>query len=225
VEAEDMQQQIILDKLSEFLMVEECGFHLYQVVAGRSKTPKLKARYQEFGRETAHHREVLTKLITQLGGDPNYISPSARVAQYKAAKLLESSLAVDGLSQEEIEMSDLENVLLAETKDHADWHVLEQMVQQASGKMKEALQAAVEEVESQEDEHFTWARDTLTTMTLMMANESRAPSPERWQNCITGPEPPITSFHPAPFKKELLEGSQLPVWIESPTAREMAPGR
>jgi rubrerythrin len=225
VEAEDMQQQIILDKLSEFLMVEECGFHLYQVVAGRSKTPRLKAKYQEFGRETAHHREVLTKLITQLGGDPNYISPSARVAEFKAAKLLESSLAVDGLSQEEIEMGDLENVLLAETKDHADWHVLGQMTQQASGKIKEALQAAVEEVESQEDEHVTWARETLTTMTLMMANESKAPSPERWQNCITGPEPPITSFHPAAYTQHLLDGAREPVWLDSPTARELAQSR
>ena len=220
-----MQQHIILDKLSEFLMVEECGFHLYQVVAGRTQTPRLKTKYQEFGRETAHHREVLTKLITQLGGDPNYISPSARVAEFKAAKLLESSLAVDGLSQEEIEASDLENVLLAETKDHADWHVLSQMAEQASGKMKEALQAAVEEVESQEDEHFTWARETLTEMTLSMANESKAPSPERWQSCITGPEPPITSFHPAPFEKDLLEGSKEPVWLESVTAREMAQSR
>ena len=220
-----MQQQIILDKLSEFLMVEECGFHLYQVVAGRTKTPKLKAKYQEFGRETSHHREVLVNLITQVGGDPNYISPSARVVQFKAAKLLESSLAVDGLSQEEIEMSDLENVLLAETKDHADWHVLAQMAEQASGKMKEALQKAVEEVESQEDEHFTWARETLTQMTLSMANESKAPPPERWQDRLTGPEPPITSFHPAPFTKELLEGSKAPIWLDSPTAREMAPSR
>jgi hypothetical protein len=100
-----------LDKVSEFLMVEACGFHLYQVVAGRCKTAKLKAKYQELGRETAHHRDVLTTLI------------------------------VGGLSQAEIEMSHLENVLLAETRDHADWHVLAQMAQQASDKMKAALQA------------------------------------------------------------------------------------
>jgi rubrerythrin len=220
-----MQQQIVLDKLSEFLMVEECGFHLYQVVAGRSKTPRLRSKYQEFGRETSHHREVLVKLITQVGGDPNYISPSARVAEFKAAKLLESSLAVDGLSQDEIEMSDLENVLLAETKDHADWHVLSQMAQQASGNMKEALQAAVEEVESQEDDHLNWARETLTEMSLSMANESKAPPPERWQNRISGPEPGITSFHAAPFTKFLLEGSNEPMWLDSPTARELTSSR
>ena len=129
-----MQQQIIEDKLSEFLMVEQCGLQLYTTVAARSQTPKLKAKYEEFGRETAHHREVLVKLITTLGGDPDYVSPTARLAQYKASKLLESALAVDGLSQAEIECSDLENVLLAETKDHANWHVLSQLAQQSLGR-------------------------------------------------------------------------------------------
>ena len=74
-------------------------------------------------------------------------------------------------------------------------------------------------------ECITWARETLTEMTLSMANESKAPPPERWQNRITGPEPPIASFHPAPFAKFLLEGSKEPIWLDSPIAREMAPSR
>src|SRR5215207_1912088 len=149
-----MQQQIIQDKLSEFLMVEQCGLQLYTTVAARCQTPKLKAKYEEFGRETARHREVLMKLIAAVGGDPDYVSPTARIVQFKASKLLESALTVDGLSQAEIECNDLENVLLAETKDHADWHVLSQLAQQTSGEMQKALQAAVDEVESEEDEHL-----------------------------------------------------------------------
>src|SRR4051812_25548233 len=105
-----------MDKLSEFLMVEQGGLELYRVAAARSKTPKLKAKYQEFGRQMAHHREVLVKLIIELGCDPDYVSPTARLVQYKASKLLGASLQVDGLSDEEIEVNDLENLLLAETK-------------------------------------------------------------------------------------------------------------
>jgi rubrerythrin len=217
-----MQQQIIEDKLSEFLMVEQCGLQLYTTVAARCQTPKLRAKYEEFGRETAHHREVLVKLITTVGGDPDYVSPSARVVQFKAAKLLESALAVDGLSQAEIECSDLETVLLAETKDHADWHVLSQLAEQASGDLKQALQAAVSEVEEEEDKHVEWARETLSRMTLQMVTEGKAPSPERWQSRITGPEPGIEAFHPAPFTDGLLEGSKLPVWVETPITRSLS---
>ena len=157
-----------------------------RAVQGRGRPldhPELKQKYEEFGRETAHHREVLIRLIERLGGDPSYVSPPARVAQFKAAKLLESALAVDGLSQPEIEMNDLENVLLAETKDHADWHLLSEIAAQlaspsvmdklgdpntqALGQMpsglsmhdvQQAIQAAVDEVESEEDEHLEWAR-------------------------------------------------------------------
>jgi len=236
----------MLDKLSEFLMVEQCGFELYKVVAARSTTPELKQQYEEFGRETAHHRTVLVQLIERLGGDPSYISPPARIAQFKAAKLLESALAVDGLSQPEIEMNDLENVLLAETKDHADWHLLSEIAKQMAAPdmmdklsdptnqalgmmpsglslvdMQQAIQAAVDDVEDEEDEHLAWARDTLTRMSLEMAMNGPAPSPERWQRVISNPFTPIERLHPAPMSDDpdLLPPSQEPMWQESPAVR------
>jgi len=128
---------------------------------------------------------------------------------------------MDGLSQQEVECGDLESVLLAETKDHADWHVLSQLAEQATGDMKTAVQAAVDEVESQEDEHLEWARDTLSQLTLQMVAQSKAPSPERWQSIITGPVPGIEAFHPAPFTEGLLEGAAEPVWIETPISRSL----
>jgi rubrerythrin len=241
-----MQYQAMLDRLSEFLMVEQCGFELYRLVAARATTPALKQRYEEFGRETAHHREVLVRLIEQLGGDPSYVSPTARVAQFKAAKLIESALVVDGLSQPEIEMNDLENVLLAETKDHADWHLLSEIaremaspgfmerIQAAAAKavgmmpnntsladMQHAIQVAVDEVESEEDEHLSWARDTLTRMSLEMVMNGPSPSPERWQRIISNPFTPIEQLHPAPMSgdPDLLPPSQQPMWQDSPAVR------
>jgi hypothetical protein len=237
-----MQYPVMLDKPSEFLMVEQCGFELYKIVAERAITPELKQKYQEFGGETARQSEVLVRLIERLGGDPSYISPPARVAQFKAGKLLESALAVDGLSQPEIEINDLENVLLAETKDHADWHLAKQLASpstmaklqdattQALGMMpsglsmvdmQQAIQAAVDEVEDEEDEHLSWARDTSTRMCLEMAMNGPAPSPERWQRIISSPFTPIEQLHPAPMSvdPDLLPLSQEPMWQESPAVR------
>jgi hypothetical protein len=215
-----MQPQVLLDKLSEFLMTEQCGFHLYRVVADRSIVPELRSRYEEFGRETAHHRDVLVQLITRLGGDPDYVSPTARLVQYKASKLLDAALLAGGLSMAEAEISDLENMLLAETKDHANWHLLQQLT--LSGEQGQALQAAVDAVEDQEDEHLSWARETLSSLSLQFLEEPSPPNPLRWQMVMTGPEPPISEFHPAPFREGLLDGSRLPIWVETPISRSIA---
>ena len=217
-----MDRQVLLDKLSEFLRVEQGGLQLYTVAAARTANRPLKKRYEEFGKETAQHRQVLVQLIERLGGDPSYVSPTARVAQFKGAKLLESSACLAGLSQAELEANDLENVLLAETKDHADWSLLAQLVEQVDDPaVKQALQAAVDQVEAQEDEHLTWARETLNQLSLQLLMTGPAPSPERWQQLISAPEPPIAAVHPAPMRDEdgLLETAALPQWQDSPIVR------
>lgn len=219
-----MERQVLMDKLSEFLMVEQGGLELYRVVEARASQQALKKRYQEFLQETDHHREVLVQLIERLGGDPNYISPTTQLAQVKAASLLETSICVDGLSPEEIEANDLENVLLAETKDHADWEFLAQLVDRIEDEeVRSAIEAAVEEVGPEEDEHLGWAQQTLGEMALRMTLEGPAPSPDRWQMVWSGPEPPIEEVHPAPLQNGgLLKPAKQDPWTDTPTMRSMA---
>ena len=248
-----MLKQVLLDQLSEFLMVEQGGLELYRVAASRAMNPELKAKYEEFGRETNHHRDILFRLIERLGGDPNYVSPTARVAQFKASKLLESSFVGGPLSEQEIELNDLENVLLAETKDHADWALLAQMAEKASkgglgaiaekaGSMAgagvtaatggpaeqidmdllaDALQEAVSEVGSEEDEHLEWAREKHAEISLRMGMMGPAPSPERWQERITNPLQPIEADHASPFREGLGPETELPHWELSTVVRTM----
>ncbi len=220
-----MQLPVLLDKLSEFLMVEQGGLELYRVVASRCTDPALTQRYEAFGQETAIHRQVLVNLIQRLGGDPNYVSPTARLAQVKAAGLLQGDLVVDGLSQQELEANDLENVLLAETKDHADWHLLQQLAQQVDDPtVKQALQEVVDQVEDEEDTHLSWARDTLSQLALKLVTQGPAPAPERWQQVLTGPVPPIEQIHPAPIEQGLLEPARLSPWQETPVVRALRSG-
>ena len=222
-----MEHQVMLDKLSEFLMVEQGGLQLYRVAAARATDVALTEQYEEFGRQTDHHRQVLIRLIERLGGDPSYVSPTARLAQFKAAKLLESSLAVAGLSAQEIAVNDLENVLLAETKEHTGWSLLAKLAEQMpDGEMKQALTEAVAEVEPQEDDHLAWARDTLSQLCLAMAMQGPAPSTARWQALISGPVPPITNIHPAPMQQEdgLLEAARQPQWQEPLVVRSARMG-
>jgi rubrerythrin len=221
-----MQKQVLLDKLSEFLMVEQGGLQLYQLAMGRTQHAELKQRYQEFAQQTAHHHEVLTRLIQQLGGDPNYVSPPARLAQVKATKLMEAPMISDALAPAEIEVNDLENLLLAETKDHADWQLLRKIGEQCDDtQMKQAILQAVQEVEPQEDQHVQWAHDMLAKLCLQMAQQGPAPSPERWQKVISAPEPPINELNPSPVTADLLPLAREPMWQESVIVRAMRVGR
>ena len=54
-------------------------------------------------------------------------------------------------------------VVLAETKDHADWELIGECAKAADGEAAAALKAAYEEVEDEEDEHLYhtkgWCRE------------------------------------------------------------------
>jgi hypothetical protein len=56
-----------------------------------------------------------------------------------------------------------ECVVLAETKDHLNWELIHEVAEKAKGPSREALKAAYEEVEEQEDEHLYhttgWGRE------------------------------------------------------------------
>jgi len=219
--------EALLDKLSEFLMVEQCGWQLYRVVGSRAGDAELKAHYMEFGKETDRHRTILTALIRQLGGDPDYVSPTARVAQAKSESLLESVLVAGPLAASEREASDLENVLLAETKDQADWELLGQLVQQLpEGKARSAIETAVAEVGPQEDEHLQWARTKLAELCLELVTGGSPPEPERLDACVIRPGLAIEDVHPAPIgRRNLLDAAKLTPWQETPIARSSAEAR
>jgi rubrerythrin len=216
-----VNNQVLLDKLSEFLMVEQCGWQLYRVVGERATDPELQARYQEFGRETDRHRTILTGLIRDLGGDPDYVSPTARLAQAKSEALLGSALVSGPLGEAEREANDLENVLLAETKDHADWELLGKLADQLpNGKTKTAIEAAVAEVEPQEDEHLGWAQTKLAELGLRAITEEPPPDPRRLGRVVIEPDLKMKEVHAAPIdKRSLAEGAKLPAAQKTPTSR------
>jgi rubrerythrin len=161
----------IADLMSDFLAHEMCGVHLYRSVSGRTLNPILKSKYKEFLSETEVHVRILQECITALGGDPQYVSPSARAAHKMGAATLQATFllggSVDVMTQELVM---LDAVMLAESRDHANWSFLSQLVEQVpAGPSKEALAAAVGQVEPQEDEHLGWAQETRSKMMMMQA--------------------------------------------------------
>jgi len=164
----------VLDKLSEILTHERCGAHLYRSVAARTNNPMLKARYEEFGRETEDHTTRAAELIAAFGGDPMFVSPPARATEGMDAKLLESTFLLEGsVDLMTAEMVMLTAVFIAESVDHANWATLAATIDALpDGETKDRAAEVVSEVVAEEDEHLEWARTMRQRMTIVQASSS-----------------------------------------------------
>ena len=169
LETTGLDAALTADLLSACLAHERCGVHLYRSVAGRTTVDELRQRYDAFGVETLEHVRILEELIVASGGDPHYVSPSARATEKAGAGLLESTWAIAGsVDPMTAELAMLEAVLLAEAKDHGNWELLELLaLQMADGDVRTQLQAAVEVVLAQEEEHYGWASSARSRMLFM----------------------------------------------------------
>jgi ferritin-like metal-binding protein YciE len=175
-EGSGLNGAFLSDVLSDVLMHERCGFHLYRSVAGRSNNPVLKRRYEEYGAETETHIEVLERLITELGGDPGYTSPAARATEKYDIGALEGSFLLSGsvdLMTQELVM--LNAVVLAETIDHANWQTLGALARSLDdGPVKTSLTQAVDQVLPQEEDHEGWAKRMRQELILLQARSKAA---------------------------------------------------
>lgn len=159
------------DTLSDVLMHARCGFHLYRSLAGRSNNPMLKAQYTRSIEKAENQIAIVERLITELGGDPGYTSPIARVTEKYDFGALEGSFLLSGsVDLMDQEMAMLNAVVLAETVTVGNWETLAALAEGLpDGATKDALTRAVEEVLPTPHEVFTWARDTRQQMILLQA--------------------------------------------------------
>jgi rubrerythrin len=164
-----MNAEFVFGQVSMILQHERCGTHLYRSVAGRTHNPMLQRKYEEFGRETEHHVELVEELIGAMGGVPFYVSPAARALEKSDAGLLESTfLAAGSYDVMTAEATMLNAVFIAESVDHANWAYLSKVCKELPrGEMRDVMERITSEVEEQEDHHLEWARDMRDRMTMM----------------------------------------------------------
>ena len=157
----------MMNMLSEFLTVEQGGEELYEKALTLVFDPEVKSKFKEYLEQTRNHQKVLTNVIKRLGGNPKMQSPTAKLAEEKAQSLLKS-MSKSGLSKEQRQLNAIENIVLAETKDHADWELLGKIARQTNdGELRDVLMPAVKEVEDQEDEHLNWPRTKMAELAMV----------------------------------------------------------
>jgi hypothetical protein len=150
--------------LLQSLVHERGGVLVYKTALECALNDELRDEWKKYLAQTVKHVELLTTACQTLGLDPAEMTPGCQIVQHTGKSLVISmKMALAANNPTAAELVACECVVLAETKDHADWELIGQCVKGFDGEVAAALKAAYDEVEDQEDEHLYhtqgWCRE------------------------------------------------------------------
>ena len=109
--------------------------------------------------------EVLrVDILNAMGLDPEEETPGRQVVRHIGESLVQAmEMALKSGDEEAAQLVAAESIVLAETKDHLNWHLIGETAKKSSGEVAKLLSEAHEKVEDEEDEHLYhttgWARE------------------------------------------------------------------
>ena len=160
-----MKTEQVTELVYQALETEKGGVQIYETALKCAVNADLKKEWEEYLEQTRRHVQVVLNVMDTLGLDPEQETPGRQVVRHIGESLVEAmEMALDSAPNgEAAELVACECVVLAETKDHLNWELIHEVADKIKGQSREALQAAYEEVEEQEDEHLYhttgWGRE------------------------------------------------------------------
>ena len=137
---------------------------MYQRALECAVNSDLRKEWSKYLEQTRNHVKVLSTACGSLGIDPDEMTPGCRIVQHTGKSLvvaMEMALAEADAAAAELVACDC--VLLAETKDHANWELIKLCAGQADEHTALVLNEAAAAVEEEEDEHLYhsqgWGRE------------------------------------------------------------------
>ncbi len=176
-------KELILQSLEH----EKGGVKIYETALTCVKSNGLRKEWEDYLEQTHKHVQILQTLCRDLHINPREPSPGREVVRHMGTSLVKAmKLAKETGSPSAAELVACECVVLAETKDHANWQLLEKCAESLTGDEKKALTAACDEVEDEEAEHLYhtmgWCRELwLDSLGL----KAVIPPPEEKKNVKT----------------------------------------
>lgn len=155
----------VKELLFQMLETELGGVQIYTTALSCAVNDELEEEWTKYLEETERHVDIVRELFDKLGLDAQAQTPGRQVVAHIGQSLVQAmELAKSsGAGRDAAELVACECVVLAETKDHQNWELLSKYAESAKGNEKKALQAAIDEVEDQEDEHLYhtkgWCRE------------------------------------------------------------------
>jgi rubrerythrin len=159
-----MKTEQVRELLYQALETEHGGIQIYKTALRCVQHEKLKEEWAEYLDQTRRHEQIVLKVVEAFGLDPDKDTPGRKVVRHQGESLVHAmEMALEAGPPEAAQLVAAECVVLAETKDHLNWELLGHIATRVKGDQRQALKAALEEVEEQEDEHLYhttgWARE------------------------------------------------------------------
>jgi rubrerythrin len=152
--------------LTEMLAVERGGVQLYEKALEELSHEDLRNKLEQFHEQTQRHVELCEEMLEAAGGEEG-MSPGAEAAEHKAQGLMTAEVP-----EEMADINNLENLVLAETKDNWNWETLGALMQKIDdGELKKTVSRAVREVRRQENDHLKWNEKALTQVAMEAAHQ------------------------------------------------------
>ena len=159
-----MKDEQVRELLYQALETELGGVEVYTTAIRCAQNDDLKEEWEEYLEQTKKHVQVVQEVLTRLGLDPNEQTPGRKVVKTIGESLVKSmEIALSAGKPGAAQLVACEAVVLAETKDHQNWHLIGEVVKQAKGELAKVLKQAHDQVEDEEDEHLYhtkgWCRE------------------------------------------------------------------
>src|SRR3569833_3988346 len=143
---------------------ERGGVKIYRTALQCARNADLRKEWTKYLAQTERHVQVLTDTCAQLGIVFGVCLSGCHIVRDNGIALVRSmEMALATGDPAAAELVACEAVVLAETTDHADWELIGAVAKAADGTTAQALLAAYEAVEDEEDEHLYhtkgWCRE------------------------------------------------------------------
>ncbi len=150
--------------LLQSLEHERGGVLVYRTALECVRNGDLRKEWETYLSQTENHVRVLTEACAALGLDPQERTPGCQIVHHTGKSLVVAmKMALAASDPPAAELVACECVVLAETKDHADWELIGACAKALDAETGAVLKAAYDEIEDEEDEHLYhtqgWCRE------------------------------------------------------------------
>lgn len=159
-----MKDEQVRELLYQGYETELGGVQVYTTALRCAENDDLKEEWEEYLEQTKNHVTIMEDVLTKLDLDPNEETPGRKVVRTIGESLVQAmEMALAEGKPGAAQLVAAEAVVLAETKDHQNWHLIGEVIKNVKGEVAKVLKEAHEQVEHEEDEHLYhtkgWARE------------------------------------------------------------------